>query len=89
MTIDEAVNTWMPVVAMGVKDMPEVKEAVRMAIASLEAWKKVRQEVQAINAYEVLTDGEVHINSCKNKTGLKVKMEALAIIDKHLQEVKE
>jgi hypothetical protein len=46
MTIDEAVNTWMPVVAMGVKDMPEIKEAVRMAIASLEEWEKVRQEME-------------------------------------------
>jgi hypothetical protein len=43
--------------------------------------KEIRQEVQEIKAYEVSTG--------RNKTGLKVKMEALAIIDKHLQEVEE
>ena len=76
MTIDEAVNTWMPVVAMGVEDMPEIKEAVRMSIASLEAWEKVRQEVKQ----------EIESNWGFERIG---EENILAIIDKHLQEIEE
>ena len=86
MTIDEAKEVIE-------QDIPceldaDLIEALHMAIASLEAWEKVRQEIQTIKLIEMPTDGEVQVNSCKNKTGLKVKMEALAIIDRHLKEVK-
>ena len=77
MTIDEAVNIWMPVVAMGVKDMPEVKEAVRMSIKSLEAWEAVRQDIQ--------TETDNKSNNMYFNLGM---LGALAIINKHLQEVR-
>lgn len=77
MTIEEAVNTWMPVVAMGVKDMPEVKEAVRMSIKSLEAWEAVRQEINDLFSKP----------ACYMPNYDAYKM-FLEIIDKHLQEVK-
>ena len=76
MTIDEAVNIWMPVVAMGVKDMPEVKEAVRMSIASLEAWKKVKREIREYFKEGVMDGDVITTHLCE-------------IIDKHLKEVKE
>ncbi len=78
MTIDEAVNTWMPVVAMGVKDMPEVKEAVRMSIASLEAWGEIKQEINDLFSKP----------ACYMPNYDAYKM-FLKIIDKHLQEVEE
>ncbi len=77
MTIDEAVNTWMPVVAMGVKDMPEIKEAVRISIKSLEAWEAVRQEINDLFGEPA--------HYMPNYDAYKIFLE---IIDKHLQEVK-
>lgn len=74
MTIEEAVNIWMPVVAMGVKDMPEVKEAVRMSIASLEAWKKVKREIREYFKEGVMDGDIITTHLCE-------------IIDKHLSEV--
>ena len=91
MTIDEGIEVlirhklhWEHLSEQGICDVHEGKEtisALTMSIASLEAWEKVKQETQEIKAYEVSTG--------RNKTGLKVKMEALMIIDKHLQEVEE
>ncbi len=78
MTIDEAVNTWMPVVAMGVENMPEIKEAVRMAIASLEAWEKVQQEIN-----DLFSKPACYI---PNYDAYKMFLE---IIDKHIKEVEE
>jgi hypothetical protein len=79
MTIEEAVNTWMPVVAMGVEGMPEIKEAVRMAIASLEAWEKVKQEIE--DMLETLSDGGDDWFTAEKLN------DVLEIINKHLQEV--
>lgn len=83
MTIKEAANTWMPVVAMGVKDMPEIKEAVRMSIASLEAWEVVRQEIIK-QSVKVPTLQNEYLNGLKTAYA-----HTLAIIDKHLQEMEE
>ena len=77
MTINDAVNIWMPVVAMGVEDMPEIKEAVNMAIASLEAWEKVRQVID--EQYDRIKPYNI---SCAE--GLEM---ALEIIDKYIKEV--
>lgn len=74
MTIEEAVNTWMPVVAMGVEDMPEIKEAVRMSIASLEAWEKVKREIREYFKEGVMDGDVITTHLCE-------------IIDRHLQEV--
>lgn len=76
MTIDEAVNTWMPVVTMGVKDMPEIKEAVRMSIASLEALSKIKQEINDLFSKP----------ACYMPNYDAYKM-FLEIIDKHIKEV--
>lgn len=78
MTIDEAVNKWMPVVAMGVEDMPEIKEAVRIAIASLEAWELVRQEIN-----DLFSKPAYYM---PNYDAYKMFLD---IIDKHINEVKE
>lgn len=78
MTIDEAVNTWMPVVEMGVKDMPEVKEAVRMATASLEAWGKIKKEIN-----DLFSKPAYYM---PNYDAYKMFLE---IIDKHIKEVEE
>ena len=37
MTPSEALKVWLPVIAMGVENMPECKEALEMAIKALEA----------------------------------------------------
>ena len=76
MTIDEAVNKWMPVVAMGVEDMPEIKEAVSMAIASLEAWGEIKQEIN-----NLFSKPACYI---PNYDAYKMFLE---IIDKHIKEV--
>lgn len=39
MTIDEALTLWLPVIKMGVKDMPECNEALDMAIKALSSEK--------------------------------------------------
>lgn len=61
--------------------------ALDMAIASFEAWEAVRQEIKKIKLSGGVTDGEVHTNSCKQKAGVIIKTEVLAIIDKHMKEV--
>lgn len=82
MTIDEAVNIWMPVVAMGVKDMPEVKEAVRMSITSLKAWQKVIEELHNETNIEVFKPNK--------ECGVYCRMyDVEMLIKKHLQEVEK
>jgi len=76
MTINDAVNKWMPVVAMGVEDMPEIKEAVKMAIASLEAWGEIKQEINDLFSKPAFY--------MPNYDAYKMFLE---IIDKHLQEL--
>jgi hypothetical protein len=36
MTREEALDIWLPIISMGIKDMPEIKEAFDMAIKALE-----------------------------------------------------
>lgn len=36
MTREEAIKTWLPIISMGIDNMPELKEALDMAIKSLE-----------------------------------------------------
>jgi len=78
MTIKEAVDIWMPVVAMGVNDMVEITEAVRMATASLKAWEAVRQEIN-----DLFSRPACYI---PNYDAYKMFLE---IINRHLQEVEE
>lgn len=40
MTNEEALTVWLPVIKMGVKDMPECNEALDMAIKALETVDK-------------------------------------------------
>lgn len=36
MTIEEALNTWLPVIKIGVENIPECNDALEMAIEALE-----------------------------------------------------
>ena len=36
MTREEAIKTWLPIISMGIDNMPELKEAFDMAIKALE-----------------------------------------------------
>ena len=60
---------------------PKYIEAERMAIASLEAWENVRQEIIKQNA-KVPTLQNEYLNGLKTAYA-----HTLAIIDEHLQEV--
>jgi hypothetical protein len=77
MTIDEALeemNTLF-IPRDGIQD--KLADAYDMSIASLEAWKKIKQEI------DEQYDG-VHPYNISCAEGLEM---ALGIIDKHLQEV--
>lgn len=79
MTIDEATKLLkMSDQAIWLKGLEkEQKEAKEMAIKSLEAWEKVKIEID--EATEMLPDGDFYIKN------LDVKR----IFDKHLSEVSE
>lgn len=44
MTKEEALKIWLPIIHMGVKDMPECKEALEMAIKALEQTSSIGEE---------------------------------------------
>jgi hypothetical protein len=58
-------------------NLTEQKECLNMAIKSLEAWEKVKKEID--EATEIHSDGEFYIKNFDVKR----------IIDKHLVEVRE
>lgn len=86
MTIDESKTVltthrehWERLLSEGICDAHEGKEtisALTIALASLEAWEKVRQEVKQ----------EIESNWGFERIG---EENILAIIDKHLQEIEE
>jgi len=79
MTIDEALEEMDTLIIPrdGIQD--KLADAYNMAIASLEAWQSVRQEIEDI--LETLSDGGDDWFTAEKLN------EALEIIDKHLQEV--
>lgn len=79
MTIDEALEEMNTLIIPrdGIQD--KLANAYDMAIASLEAWEKVRAEID--EQYD-----RVHPYNISCAEGLEM---ALAIINKHLQEVEE
>lgn len=52
MKIEEALNVWIPVVRMSIERYPNCREALDMAIRSLEAWEKVIKELDSMKEYE-------------------------------------
>ena len=75
MTKEEAIKVWLPVISMGVENMPELKEALDMAIKALEQQSildKIREEIEQITD----TMG-VRYNQYVSK------IDVLAIIDKY------
>lgn len=86
MTIDESIEVltshklhWERLLSEGICDAHEGKEtisALTIALASLEAWEKVRQEVKQ----------EIESNWGFERIG---EENILAIIDKHLREIEE
>ena len=79
MTIDEALEEMNTLIIPrdGIQD--KLADAYEMAIASLEAWEKVQQEID--EQYD-----RVHSYNISCAEGLEM---ALGIIDKHLQEVEK
>ena len=50
MTKEEALKLWLPIISMGIDNMPELKEALEMAIKALEQepiLDKIRAEIDA------------------------------------------
>ena len=49
MTREEAIKTWLPIISMGIDNMPELKEALDMAIKALDQepiLDKIRAEIE-------------------------------------------
>lgn len=46
----KALTIWLPVIADGVKDLPECKEALEMAIKALENQKSIIDELEKLKA---------------------------------------
>lgn len=65
-------------------DYGGVNEAYDMAIRSLEAWEKVRTEIEKIGGSE-----EKSVYKCQHPSYIKGLEKSLEIIDKHLKEVTE
>jgi hypothetical protein len=55
MTREEALDIWLPIISMGIKDMPEIKEAFDMAIKALE------QEPKWISVSERLPEEDTNV----------------------------
>ena len=73
MTREEALKIWLPVIAMGIDNMPELKEALDMAIKALE------QEPKWIHVSERLPekDGE-YLVTVSSFCGLPQRIEVLS-----------
>ena len=69
----------------------EEAKAIEMAIASLEAWEKVKAEIEELEiVYESYFAGDTRTDAQKSADWWKMdKQIVLQIIDKHLQEVTE
>lgn len=66
MTRDEALKVWLPVIQMGVKTMPECKEALDLAISTMRKYQKIEdiyyhQSGQALenSLRAVIEDGKI------------------------------
>lgn len=52
MTKEEALNIWLPIISMGIKNMPELKEAFDMAVESLkEKWTPISEGLPKNDRY--------------------------------------
>jgi len=79
MTVAEAISVLKMVEAYGLAD-----DAKKMAIRSLEAWEKVREEIERIGGSE-----EKSVYKCQHPSYVRGLEKSLEIIDKHLNWVTE
>jgi len=81
MTREEALKTWLPVISMGVDNMPELKDALEMAIKALKqepVLDKIRAEIK--NA----SHGKWYVGRLDGKSEEVLLLdEVLQIIDKY------
>ena len=86
MTKEEALKIWLPVISMGIDNMPELKEALEMAIEALEqepVLGKIRAEIENIAFDSQEIDGE-------HESIIILELnDALEIIDKYKSESEE
>lgn len=68
MTKEEALTLWLPVIKMGVKDMPECNEALDMATKALERETKTGHWVDWDDGFSACECSE-----CKNAEFIKSK----------------
>ena len=83
---EKALTIWLPVIADGVKELPECKESLEMAIEALENQTSVIAEIERLKA-EIQHERSKHFGEGKYTytAGLKV---AIDIIDNHIKELK-
>lgn len=59
MTKEEALSIWLPIISMGVENMPELKEAFDMAVESLKRkWIPVSEGLPEDGEWAIFTDGK-------------------------------
>ncbi len=85
MTVNEAIDILQNTSFFG-SVMDDIDTAIDMAIRSLEAWEKVKEEITDKSCEYVLVKNGNYIGEIEwNKTFIPFN-EALEIIDKHLKE---
>ena len=93
---EKALKIWLPVIADGVKHIPECKDSLDMAISALkhenetiEELENLKSHIASLSSREnyIGTDGSVW--GCGDKTAAEFRDEVLQIIEKTISKLKD